>query len=190
MGLAASNAERAGKQLRIMFQDEARFGRLPVIRSAWAPPGVRPVVEAAIERQYQYVYGAVSPIEGEIDWMTADSMKTERMTEFLATVRRNHPDDYILMILDGASSHTAKHLEVPDSMQLLKLPPYSPELNPTESLWDHVREKACANTYFKTLECAVSAVVEEIEQLAQDEKKVASMFCWPWILSALAGFCI
>ena len=56
--MAVYKASEEGRQVRIMFQDEARFGRLPVIRSAWAPPGVRPNVKAAIEREFRYVYGA------------------------------------------------------------------------------------------------------------------------------------
>ena len=72
--MAAVQAVTEGRQLRIMFQDEARFGRLQVIRSAWTPPGVRPKVQAAAERQFRYVYGAISPVEGELDWMDSDAM--------------------------------------------------------------------------------------------------------------------
>jgi len=101
--LAAINAYESGRTLRIMFQDEARFGRLPVIRSAWAPSGIRPKVQAAVERQYRYVYGAVSPVEGELDWMGSEKMNTENMQRFLDMVRKAHPDDYIMMVVDGAS---------------------------------------------------------------------------------------
>jgi transposase len=168
-----------------MFQDEARFGRLPVIRAAWAPAGVRPVVKAAIERQFRYVYGAVSPIEGELDWMGGDSMNTENMSLFLSQIRKAHPDDHILMVVDGASSHKSGQLIVPDAMTLLPLPPYSPELNPVESLWDHVRENACANTYFETLESVLDKAYNELANLAKCPAKVASMFCWPWIIESI-----
>jgi len=168
-----------------MFQDEARFGRLPVSRSAWAPPGVRPLVKAAIERQFRYVYAAVSPVEGEVDWMMTDSMKTPNMTAFLAQVRQAHPDDYILMVLDGASSHKAAELAIPDHMQLLALPPYSPELNPVEMLWDHVRELACANTYYENLEAVLDAVNAQLTKLAGNAAKVACTYCWSWIIASI-----
>lgn len=51
--MATIQSKLEGKNLRIMFQDEARFGRLPVVRAAWVPPGVRPLVVAAIERQFK-----------------------------------------------------------------------------------------------------------------------------------------
>lgn len=183
--MAAISAVNSGRSLRIMFQDEARFGRLPVIRSAWAPRGVRPTVEAAVERQFKYVYGAVSPIEGELDWAVMNSMKTENMSEFLDQVACAHPDDYILMVLDGASSHKSKELRIPEHMQLLGLPPYSPELNPVESLWDHARERACANTFFDRLEDVVEAVADSLEKLSKCAYRVASMFCWPWIIMSI-----
>lgn len=183
--MAAVNAYESGRTLRIMFQDEARFGRLPVIRSAWAPPGIRPKVQAAVERQYRYVYGAVSPVEGELDWMGTEKMNTENMQRFLDMVRKSHPDDYIMMVVDGASSHVSGGLVAPEGMTLLKLPPYSPELNPVEHLWDYVREKACANCYYKTLDDVIVRVNEELGRLGKCAAMVASMFCWPWIIEAI-----
>lgn len=183
--MAAAQAREEGRGLRVMFQDEARFGRLPVIRSAWAPPGVRPKVKAAIERQFRYVYGAVSPIEGELDWMGAEKMNSENMSRFLEQVRAAHPDEHILMILDGASSHKGQSLKTPDNMTLLCLPPYSPELNPVEHLWDYVREKACANTFFNKLDDVIQSVNAELTSLASQTLTVVSMFCWAWIIKAI-----
>lgn len=183
--MAAIRAINKNRPLRIMFQDEARFGRLPVMRSAWAPSGMRPLVVAAIERQFRYVYGAVSPIEGEIDYAVMDSMNTENMSAFLKQVSEAHHDSYILMICDGASSHSAKELKIPENMELLFLPPYSPELNPAEYLWEHIREKACANEYFKILDNVIERVCKEIETLCSFPAKAARMFCWPWIIISI-----
>lgn len=56
-----------GRPVRLMFQDEARFGRMVRIRRWWSPFPSRPVVDNGYERQFVYVYGAVSPIQGELD---------------------------------------------------------------------------------------------------------------------------
>lgn len=183
--MAASKAESEGKNLRIVFQDEARFGRMPVMRSAWAPKGVRPKIKAAIEREFRYVYGAISPVEGELEWMSADAMNTKNMNRFLAQVSSAYPHDRILMILDGASSHKSAELIAPDNMTLLGLPPYSPELNPVENLWDHVREKGCANRFFKTLDGVIECVNRELLTLSHSVRTVSSMFCRPWIIEAI-----
>ena len=119
-----------GRRVRLMFQDEARFGRMVRIRRCWSPAPQRPVVDNGYEREFQYVYGAVSPLEGGLDWMICSAMNTEHMGAFLAQVSAAHPHDFIVLILDGASSHVAKALVVPENIRLHRLPAYSPELNP------------------------------------------------------------
>src|SRR5882762_5133974 len=101
------------RPIRLMFQDEARFGRMVRIRRCWAPAPLRPVVDNGYERQFTYVYGAISPREGQMDWKICDKMNTERMNEFLAQVSTAHRRDLIIMILDGASSHRSKDLAIP-----------------------------------------------------------------------------
>jgi hypothetical protein len=75
-----------GRPVRLMFQDEARFGRMARPRRCWAPLPWRPVMLNGYERQFMYVYGAVSPLQGDLDWMICSEMNTVRMGEFLAQV--------------------------------------------------------------------------------------------------------
>jgi transposase len=62
-------------------------------------------------------------------------MNTEQMSAFLSQVSAAHPQDFIVMVLDGARSHKAKELQRPENIRLFGLPPYSPELNPQEHVW-------------------------------------------------------
>jgi hypothetical protein len=57
-------AARRGRRFRIMFTDEARFGRMNRIRPCWAALGTRPAVAAQLIREYIYLYGAVAPKDG------------------------------------------------------------------------------------------------------------------------------
>ena len=125
--------------MRLLFQDEARFGRMVRIRRCWSPSPLRPTVDNGYERQFVYVYGAVSPVQGELDWMICREMNTARMSEFLLQVSLAHPGEFMIMIVDGASSHRSKDLVVPDNLRLVALPGYSPELNPQEHVWDELR---------------------------------------------------
>ena len=63
------------------------------------------MVNNGYERQFVYVYGGVSPIEGELDWMICPKMNTERMGDYLSQVALAHPCEFIVMVIDGASSH-------------------------------------------------------------------------------------
>ena len=134
-----------GRRVRLMFQDEARFGRRVRMRRCWAPVPQRPVVANGYEREFTYVYGAVSPVEGQLDGMICRKMNPELMSQFLAQVSGAHPDDFVVMIIDGASSPVAKALVVPEHIRLHRLPAYSPQLNPQEHLWDELREKEFPN---------------------------------------------
>lgn len=164
-----------------MFQDEARFGRMVRIRRAWAPMPERPTVCNGYEREFLYVYGAVSPMQGELDWMITTKMNTLMMSEFLAQVSAAHPHEYIVMVVDGASSHVAKDLQVPENMRLLRLPPYAPELNPQEHIWDELREKVFPNRVFADLRSVREQLEAGLPRLASDHQTVRSITAWPWI---------
>lgn len=84
-------ADLRGRPVRLMFQDEARFGRMARPRRCWAPLPWRPVMLNGYERQFMYVYGAVSPLQGDLDWMICSEMNTARMGEFLARVAPRPP---------------------------------------------------------------------------------------------------
>ena len=135
------------------------------------------------EREFVYVYGAVSPREGDFDWKICPQMNTERMGEFLAQVARRYLGDFIIMIVDGASSHRAKDLVVPESIRLLPLPPYSPELNPQEHLWDEIREKEFPNRVFNSMDAVKKQLRSGLIRLAKDCQRVRSITGWPWIIT-------
>ena len=88
-----------------MFQDEARFGRINDPRRCWAPRGVRPQVCARIVREYTYAFAALSPHDGTLDTLVLPEVKALAMSVFLAEVAQRHPQDDILLVLDGAGWH-------------------------------------------------------------------------------------
>ena len=172
-----------GRTTRIMFQDEARFGRMVRIRSCWAPGTSRPKVDNGYVRQFVYVYEAVSPLEGELDWKFGMTMKTEQMNEFLMQVSQAHPEEFMVMIVDGASSHRSKDLQVPENIRLHRLPGYSPELNPQEHVWDELREKEFPNRVFESMDLVVGQLEAGLPRLAANTQALRSLTAWPCILS-------
>ena len=172
-----------GRRVRLMFQDEARFGRMVRIRRCWSPAPHRPSVQNGYQREFVYVYGAVSPIEGNMDWMICQKMNTEQMSLFLAQVSAAHPEDFIVMVLDGASSHKAKDLQRPENIRLVALPPYAPELNPQEHVWDELREKEFPNRVFNELTAVIRQLKCGLPRLSADHESLRSLTAWPWIIS-------
>jgi hypothetical protein len=172
-----------GRRVRLTFQDEARFGRMVRPKRCWAPAPLRPVLGNGYEREFVYVYGAVSPLEGELDWRLGREMNTARMAEFLAQVSQAHPAELIVMVLDGASSHKAKDLAIPDNIRLLALPPYAPQLNPQEHVWDELREKEFPNRVFNHLDGVIRQLELGLPRMAADAESLRRLTAWPWIIS-------
>ena len=110
-------------------------------------------------------------------------MNTEQMNEFLLQVSESHPDEFVVMVLDGASSHKGKELVVPENIRLLSLPGYSPELNPEEHIWDELREKAFPNAVLDHMDLVVQRLKEGMNSLASDADRIRSITAWPWIVS-------
>lgn len=124
-----------------MFQDEARLGRINDPQRCWALRGFRPEVGMQIVRAYTYAFVAVSPHEGRLDTLVLPVVTGEAMPIFLAGVAWCHPEEFILMVLDGAGWHSANRWIILENVRLEALPPYSPQLNPMEHIWDEIREK-------------------------------------------------
>jgi transposase-like protein len=164
-----------------MFEDEARFGRISDPRRCWAPPGVRPEVSTQLIREYEYAFAAVSPQDGTLDTLVLPTVNTEAMGVFLAEVSRRQAEEFIVMVLDGAGWHKARRLLVPANMRLLFLPPWSPQLNPVEHVWDEVREKWFGNRVFASLNAVEEQLITALRTLEEDATRVASLTGFDWI---------
>jgi transposase len=171
--------------LRLMFQDEARFGRMCDPRSCWAPAPYRPVVHLALVREFRYEYAAVSPWDGCLDFMTTEKMNIESMSHFLLHVSEAHKDEFIVMVVDGASSHKSKELNIPENVSLIRLPPYSPELNPAEQIWNVLRRNYFANRVFDSLNAATEQAELGLAEMAANKSAIRQLTNWPWISAIL-----
>lgn len=162
--------------------DEGRFGRISQLAACWAPLPVRPKVPRQIVRESVYVFAAVAPARGELVYRLSAKCNTAAMSLFLLEVLEAWPDQFILLVLDGAGWHKARTLPVPERLRLLHLPPYCPECNPTEHLWDEVREKGFANQLFATLDAVQARLITQLDELATDAPRLRSITHFPWIV--------
>lgn len=168
-----------------MFQDEARFGRISDTRRCWCPKPYRPLCYAMVTQEYTYAYAAVSVTDGELDTLILPHTNSDCMQIFIDEVALRHPSDRIVMILDGAGWHTSGLLTIPENMRLIPLPSYSPELNPTEHLWDELREKSFHNRVFNSIDALESHLEESLRDLELDKNRVRSIVAWPWLINSL-----
>ena len=104
---------------------------------------------------------------------------------FLDEVAKRHCRELIVMFLDKAGWHTAKALTIPENVRLCYLPPYSPELNPAEHLWDEIREKWFPNLVFHHMDGVEDALMDALIALEDDPDRVQSLTGFDWIINAI-----
>lgn len=171
---------RKYKKVRLMFQDEAGFGRINKPKQCWCKKGVRPSVPCHHIREYRYTYGAVEPLTGENFFLIMQRCNTENMNTFLKDLSEKYPEDYIILVCDGASWHKSQTIEVSRNMELIFIPPYTPEMNPIEQIWKEIRAKGFKNEAFDSLADVVDRLCETISNLTNEIVK--SITGRKWIL--------
>lgn len=164
-----------------MFQDEAGFGRINKPKYCWCKKGIRPLVPCHHIREYRFVYGAVEPQTGASSFLICPSCNTKCMNLFLQNLSQEFSEDYILLVCDGARWHSAKNMIVPKNIEILHIPPYTPEMNPIEQIWEELREKGFRNEVFSSLNQVVDRLCTLIRNLSLHTIK--SITGRNWILS-------
>ena len=168
-----------------MFQDESRFGRINDIKRCWVAAKIRAKVAKQIIREYMYIYGAFDPMDGTADMLVLPSMTSEAMNIFLKELSIRHQDQLILLICDGASNHRSKSLRLPDNIMIAYLPPTSPQLNPSENMWDEMKEKFFHNRMFNSFGELVDRMVESALHYQRNKEIVKSITGWHWIVNPI-----
>ena len=173
--------QNPGRNVRVMFQDEAGFGRINKPKSCWCRKGRRPSVPCHHIREYYYAYGAVEPKNGESFFLVLPYCNTDCMNVFLSELARAYPQDQILLVCDGAMWHKANTLVIPAQITLIFIPPYTPEMNPIEQIWKEIRKRGFRNEVFKTLEKVIDRLCDVINNLPASV--IQSITGRQWILS-------
>lgn len=163
-------------------EDEHRLGLLPVTRRVWAKRGQRPT--AWVHRRYQwlYVYGFVCPATGESWWALVPIVHTQAMSTVLPAFAQELGIDAlhrVVLVLDGAGWHRSRELVVPEGIDLVFLPPASPELQPAERLWSLVNEPV-ANRTFADLDDLEAVLIERCQTLSTQQDAIAALTTYWW----------
>jgi len=138
---AALPEHARGKPIEVWFQDEARVGQQGTLTRLWARRGTRP--RAPRDRRYAwaYLFGAVCPQRATGAALVLPFVNIDAMNRHLEEIGRCVATGaHAVVVLDQAGWHGPTSLTVPDNITLLPLPPYSPELNPTENVWEYLRQ--------------------------------------------------
>lgn len=162
--------------------DEHRVGLIPILRVVWARRGQRPVAVARIRYEWRYLAGFVHPESGRTSWWIVPTLNAQVFSALLSAFAEEQqvgPQKRILLVHDGAGFHTGKEVKCPTSVELVQLPPYSPELQPAEHLWE-LCDEALANRDFTSLAELESVLSERCCQLNEQTETIRSTTLFSW----------
>jgi hypothetical protein len=174
-------AAAAGKPIEIWFQDEARIGQKGTLTRLWARIGSRPRAPRDSRYEWAYIFGAVCPERAIGVGLVMPHADSEAMNLHLQAIGRAvTPGAHGVLVLDGAGWHTSHALKLPGNVTPLCLPPYSPELNPTENIWEYLRNNKLALRVYDSYDDIVDACCDAWTDLIAIPNRLASITLRDW----------
>lgn len=141
------------KEFDFYFQDETRYGQKTIVTKVWSKTGSNPTYINQNGFLNAWIYGAVNPINGKNFSLVLPNLDSKNMQIFLNSFAKTlSPKRHTVVILDGSKAHNNSLLRISKKLTLYFLPPYSPELNPIERLWQFIKKKYLSFKLYRNYE--------------------------------------
>ncbi len=167
-----------------MAFDEARFGLINWHNRRYCPRGFRPPYTVRRAYKWTYLYAAVDPASGESFCAYLPSVDGPCFEKFLEYLSEAYADHHLVVVLDGAPSHRSKEIALPENVSLLRLPRYSPELNPVERWFQEFR-RVLSNRTFETIELLQEALSQSLKPYWEEPERLRRLTGFSWWLEAI-----
>jgi transposase len=138
--------------VNLYFQDESRFGLMTHTGRCLTSMGTKPIVKYRHAFKNTYLYGAFSPLDGNYFIYEIQGVSSEIFFKYIQRLSEHRPNELMIVFIDNAGFHSLKQFknQIPDNIRLIRIPPYSPELNPSEKMWAYIK-KYYKNLFFETI---------------------------------------
>jgi len=163
------------KPVKLWFADQSRYGLLPNLLWVWTQKRLRPHKLWRSKYEWSYCYGAIDPIEDKTVFLQTPSMNLEWTRVFLQPIKSAYPEHEDVVVWDGAGFHPqASHEMIPHHIHSVRLPPYSPELNPIEKLWDLIQDHT-TNKLWRSIQRLDHVVALHLQDWWEDPLRVIGL---------------
>lgn len=174
-------AQAKGCAIEIWFQDETRVGQKNKITRRWARRGTRPSAPHDQRTASSYIFGAICPQQGKGAGIVLPHCNTAAMNLHLKEISRAvSAGAHAALLIDQAGWHTSAKLDVPANITLVFLPPRSPELNPTENIWQYMRDNWLSNHIFQSYDDIVNHCCDAWNKLINQPGQITSIGSRDW----------
>ncbi len=162
--------------------DESRLGLQTIRRRRRTARGTKPVGTTQHQFQNCYLYGAIAPRTGDGYFLGLPKLNADQFQVFLNEFAQARPHTFNVLLVDNSRCHTAHKLVPPANVLLLFQPPYAPEVNPAERVWQALKDEL-AWQCFPDLPALQARVVELVP--AWDAAMLQSLTAYPFIMDAM-----
>jgi hypothetical protein len=172
----------AAARVELWFADQARIGQKGRVTHVWYQKGVRP--RGVREQRFASVqlFGAVCPERGTGGALVLPEVSTVAMNTFLVELARAVPSGtHAVLVLDRAGWHLSADLAVPTNLTLVHLPPYSPELNPIEKVWQYLRDRHLSHRVLAGYEAVLDAACQAWNAVRAEPGRLRSLTSFSWL---------
>lgn len=176
--------KRAKKEgATIYFQDESGIRSDFHSGTTWAVKGRTPIIEVTGARFGMNMMAAITP-RGQMHFMIVQGTVTsDQICKFLKRLMHGHKNK-VFLVWDGHPTHKSQKVKkcvakFDDRLEIYLLPPYSPDLNPIEQLWNHTKGNGVGRQVVNGPNQLKTAVINKLRSLQKLPKKIASFFRHP-----------
>jgi putative transposase len=148
---------------------------------------VQPIGSVQHTFEWFSVYGAVEPTTGDRFFLELPYLNAEMFQLFVEALAQAFPASLHILLLDNSGAHTSPRLTLPETVRLLFLPPYCPELNPIERGWRDLK----ANMAWRPF-ADLHAQQEYLAYLLQayEAATLQSLAGYPYLVEAIHALCL
>ena len=147
----------------------------------WYQRGMRPRMVKDQRYNSAYIFGAVCPARDTGAALVLTHVSVAAMNLLLEEVASQlPPGTHAAMLIDNAGWHTANDLRVPPNITLVHLPPYSPELNAIEKVWQYLRDRYLSGRLFPGTGAIVDACCDAWNSLIAETGRIRSLTDFDW----------
>jgi transposase len=164
----------------LYFQDESNISLTALLGKTWAPKGQTPKQAVTGKRGGVAAMSAITGRGGLIFRLHQKRIASEEVIDFLRQMLKHHPRRHLVVVMDQAPPHTSKrtsaYIESQARLHVFYLPKYSPDWNPDEKVWNHLKHQELKSHQAKTKDELHHLAYNKLTEMSQNSSLLRGIF--------------
>ena len=164
----------------LYFEDESNISLTAFLGKTWAPKGKTPIVKVTGNRGGISAISAISNNGNLIFNLHDKRIASDEIISFLEQILKHHKRRHIVLVMDQAPPHTSKktkaYIDSQKRLHVFYLPPYSPDWNPDEKVWNHLKHVELKGHQVKTKKEMKNLANQKLNKMSKNQKQMKGVF--------------